>query len=58
MVELIVGIISAIGAAFAIQPMASVASSRKGAGANGGYAEASEKRLKLMAAKEADNAND
>lgn len=57
MAELIVGIIAAIGAAFAIQPMGSVASSLMSEEANRRYAEASENRRKLMAAKEADNAN-
>lgn len=61
MAELIVGIIAAIGAAFgaasAIQPMGSVASSLMSADANRRYAEASMKRRKLMAAKEADHAN-
>lgn len=57
MAELIVGIIAAIGAAFAIQPMGSVASSAASADANRRYSEASMKRRKAMAAKEADNGN-
>lgn len=57
MAELIVGIIAAIGAAFAIPPMGSMASSLMSADANRRYAEASEKRRKLMAAKEEDHAN-
>lgn len=57
MVELIAGIIAAIGVAFAIQPAGSIASSMMSAEASRKYAEAEMKRRKAMYAKGGSHGN-